>query len=99
MQVTKDSYILSRNVIRVNNKTNKFYNFIKRNRFIIVAIGVFWGLVIIEMILLNQFYTEERQKIMPIIAQELLNTSLYKTIPAMKEEKSKRKILSTKSPK
>ncbi len=57
MQVTKDSYILSRNVIRVNNKTNKFYNFIKRNRFIIVASGVFWGLVIIEMILLNQFYT------------------------------------------
>ena len=36
MQVTKDSYILSRNVIRVNNKTNKFYNFIKRNRFIIM---------------------------------------------------------------
>lgn len=57
MQVTKDSYILSRNVIRVNNKTNKFYNFIKRNRFIIVASGVFLGLVIIEMILLNQFYT------------------------------------------
>lgn len=57
MQVTKDSYILSRNVIRVNNKTNKFYNFIKRNRFIIVASSVFWGLVIIEMILLNQFYT------------------------------------------
>ena len=43
MQVTKDSYILSRNVIRVNNKTNKFYNFIKRNRFIIVASSVFWG--------------------------------------------------------
>lgn len=57
MQVTKDSYILSRNVIRVNNKTNKFYNFIKRNRFIIGASCVFFGLVIIEMILLNQFYT------------------------------------------
>ena len=57
MQVTKDSYILSRNVIRVNNKTNKFYNFIKRNRFIIGASGVFFGLVIIEMILLSQFYT------------------------------------------
>lgn len=57
MQVTKDSYILSRNVIRVNNKTNKFYNFIKRNRFIIGASSVFFGLVIIEMILLNQFYT------------------------------------------
>ena len=55
MQVTKDSYILSRNVIRVNNKTNKFYNFIKRNRFIIVASGVFWGLVIIEMILITRF--------------------------------------------
>ena len=54
MQVTKDSYILSRNVIRVNNKTNKFYNFIKRNRFIIGASGVFFGLVIIEIILLNQ---------------------------------------------
>lgn len=55
MQVTKDSYILSRNVIRVNNKTNKFYNFIKRNRFIIVASGVFFGLVIIEMILITRF--------------------------------------------
>lgn len=55
MQVTKDSYILSRNVIRVNNKTNKFYNFIKRNRFIIVASSVFWGLVIIEMILITRF--------------------------------------------
>lgn len=57
MQVTKDSYILSRNVIRVNNKTNKFYNFIKRNRFIIGASVMFFGLVIIEIILLNQFYT------------------------------------------
>lgn len=55
MQITKDSYILSRNVIRVNNKTNKFYNFIKRNRFIIVASSVFWGLVIIEMILITRF--------------------------------------------
>ena len=55
MQVTKDSYILSRNVIRVNNKTNKFYKFIKRNRFIIVASSVFWGLVIIEMILITRF--------------------------------------------
>ena len=52
-----------------------------------------------ERRLLNQFYTEERQKIMPIIAQELLNTSFYKTIPAKEKEKSKRKILSTKSPK
>lgn len=55
MQVTKDSYILSRNVIRVNNKTNKFYNFIKRNRFIIGASCVFFGLVIIEMILITRF--------------------------------------------
>lgn len=55
MQVTKDSYILARNVIRVNNKTNKFYNFIKRNRFIIGASGVFFGLVIIEMILITRF--------------------------------------------
>ena len=31
MQVTKDSYILSRNVIRVNNKTNKFYKAIKQS--------------------------------------------------------------------
>lgn len=55
MQVTKDSYILSRNVIRVNNKTNKFYNFIKRNRFIIGASCVFFGLIIIEMILITRF--------------------------------------------
>lgn len=55
MQVTKDSYILSRNVIRVNNKTNKFYKFIKRNRFIIGASCVFFGLIIIEMILITRF--------------------------------------------
>ena len=55
MQVTKDSYILSRNIIRVNNKPNKFYNFIKRNKFIIAASSVFLGLVIIEMILITRF--------------------------------------------
>ena len=52
-----------------------------------------------ERRLLNQFYTEERQKIMPIIAQELLNTSFYKTVPVKEEETSKRKILNRKSPK
>ena len=41
-----------------------------------------------ERRLLNQFYTEEMQKMMPTIAQELLNTPLYKTVPA-KEVKKK----------
>ena len=52
-----------------------------------------------ERRLLNQFYTEEMQKMMPTIAQELLNTPLYKTVPAKEVKKSKGKILTRKSPK
>ena len=52
-----------------------------------------------ERRLLNQFYTEEMQKMMPTIAQELLNTPLYKTVPVKEVKKSKRKILTRKSPK
>ena len=39
------------------------------------------------------------QKMMPTIAQELLNTPLYKTVPAKEVKKSKGKILTRKSPK
>lgn len=52
-----------------------------------------------EKRLLNQFYTEEMQKMMPTIAQELLNTPLYKTVPTKEAKKSKGKILTRKSPK
>ena len=52
-----------------------------------------------ERRLLNQFYTAEMQKMMPTIAQELLNTPLYKTVPVKEVKKSKGKILTRKSPK
>lgn len=52
-----------------------------------------------EKRLLNQFYTEEMQKMMPTIAQELLNTPLYKTVPTKEAKESKGKILTRKSPK
>ena len=52
-----------------------------------------------EKRLLNQFYTEEMQKMMPTIAQELLNTPLYKTISTKETKTRKIKTLNKKSPK
>lgn len=52
-----------------------------------------------EKRLLNQFYTEDMQKIMPIIAQELLYTPLYKTISIKETKTRKIKTLNKKSPK
>ena len=49
-----------------------------------------------EKRLLNQFYTEEMQKMMPTIAQELLNTPLYKTISTKETKTRKIKTLNKK---
>lgn len=55
MQSTKEGYLLTRNVIRVDIKANKVIQFIKVHKLLIIATTLFLSLVIAEGVLLNKF--------------------------------------------
>lgn len=55
MQSTKEGYLLTRNVVRVDIKENKLIKFIKVNKFLIIAITLFLSLIIAEGVLLSYF--------------------------------------------
>lgn len=55
MQSTKEGYLLTRNVIRVNTKENRLIQFIKVHKFLIIATTIFLSLIIAEGVLLNKF--------------------------------------------
>lgn len=55
MQITNDGYILTRNVVKVDIKKNRFLKFIKTHKFLILILTIFFSLVIVEGILLNMF--------------------------------------------
>lgn len=55
MQSTKESYLLTRNVMRVEIRKNKLLQFIKIHKVFIIISAIFLGLITIEGILINQF--------------------------------------------
>lgn len=55
MQSTKEGYLLTRNVVRVDIKENKLIKFIKMNKFLIIATTLFLSLIIAEGVLLSYF--------------------------------------------
>ena len=55
MQVTNEGYILTRNVVKVDIKKNKFMKFIKTHKISIIVLIGFISLVLTEGILLNDF--------------------------------------------
>lgn len=55
MQSTKEGYLLTRNVVRVDIKEKKLIKFIKVHKFLIIATILFLSLIIAEGVLLNYF--------------------------------------------
>lgn len=55
MQVTNEGYILTRNIVKVDIKKNKFIKFIKTHKISIIVSIIFTSLVITEVVLLNNF--------------------------------------------
>ncbi len=55
MQVTNEGYVLSRNIVKVNIKKNRFLKFIKSHKISIIVSIVFFSLVIADGVLLNMF--------------------------------------------
>ncbi len=55
MQVTNEGYVLSRNIVKVNIKKNRFLKFIKNYKISIIVSTIFFSLVIAEGVLLNNF--------------------------------------------
>lgn len=55
MQSTKESYLLTRNVMRVEIRKNKLLQFIKIHKVFIIISAIFLGLITIEGMLINQF--------------------------------------------
>ena len=55
MQVTNEGYVLSRNIVKVNIKKNRFLKFIKSHKISIIVSIIFFSLVIAEGVLLNMF--------------------------------------------
>jgi hypothetical protein len=55
MQSTKEGYLLTRNVIRVECRKNKVLKFMKFNKLIITISVLFLSLIITEGILMNEF--------------------------------------------
>ncbi len=55
MQTTNEGYFLTRNVIRVDIRKNKFLNFINIHKAIIITSLIFLSLITVEGILLNLF--------------------------------------------
>ena len=55
MQTTNEGYFLTRNVIRVDIRKNKFLHFINIHKAIIITSLIFLSLITVEGILLNLF--------------------------------------------
>ena len=55
MQVTNEGYILTRNVMKVDIKKNRFLKFIKVHKISIIVSIIFIGLILTEGVLLNSF--------------------------------------------
>ncbi len=55
MQSTKEGYLLTRNVIKIECKRSKILEFIKIHKLMIMISIFFISLVVIEGILLNEF--------------------------------------------
>ena len=55
MQVTNEGYVLSRNIVKVNIKKNRFLKFIKSYKISVIVSIIFFSLVIAEGVLLNMF--------------------------------------------
>lgn len=55
MEITKENYILSRNIIRGQNKRKSVLDFIKFHKIAISISIIFLSLIIVEGLLLNQF--------------------------------------------
>ena len=55
MQVTNEGYVLSRNIVKVNIKKNRFLKFIKSYKISVIVSIVFFSLVIADGVLLNMF--------------------------------------------
>ena len=55
MQITNEGYILTRNVMRVDIKKNRFLKFIKVHKISIIVSIIFIGLILTEGVLLNRF--------------------------------------------
>lgn len=55
MEITKENYILSRNIIKVQNKRKSVLDFIKLHKIAISISIIFLSLIIVEGLLLNQF--------------------------------------------
>ena len=55
MQITNEGYILTRNVMKVDIKKNRFLKFIRNHKISIIVSIIFIGLILIEGVLLNSF--------------------------------------------
>ena len=55
MQVTNEGYILTRNVMKVDIKKNRFLKFIRNHKISIIVSIIFICLILIEGVLLNSF--------------------------------------------
>ena len=55
MQVTNEGYVLSRNIVKVNIKKNRFLKFIKSYKISVIVSIIFFSLVIAEGVFLNMF--------------------------------------------
>lgn len=55
MDITKEGYILSRNIIKITRRKNTIGEFIKKNKIKISVISFFSILILIEGILISKF--------------------------------------------
>ena len=55
MQITNEGYILTRNVMKVDIKKNRFLKFIRNHTISIIVSIIFIGLILTEGVLLNSF--------------------------------------------
>lgn len=55
MQITNEGYILTRNVMKVDIKKNRFLKFIRNHKISIIVSMIFIGLILTEGILVNNF--------------------------------------------
>lgn len=55
MQITNEGYVVSRNIVKVNIKKNRFLKFIKSHKISVIVSIIFFSLVIAEGVLLNMF--------------------------------------------
>lgn len=55
MQITNEGYILTRNVMKVDIKKNRFLKFIRNHKISIIVSIIFISLILTEGILVNNF--------------------------------------------